>query len=128
MCLGRSVTLSFKKQVAKKLEASFPDVPDVSKLQGLNLSLRVSFWCPLILIPTSQHHTPGFDSIVQSAQEIFDQTQAMYHHYLEVTEFLQQVRIRSKRISACVGIVHSPFRDRSGDHGDQFTTGAHARF
>jgi hypothetical protein len=53
-------------QVKKKLEASFPEVPDVSKVQG-------------------------FDSIVPRAQEVYDQTFPTYQHFVDAVEYIAQV-------------------------------------
>ena len=64
-------------QVRKKLEASFPEIPDVSKVKG-------------------------FDALVSSAQDILDQTAPMYQHFLELSEYLAQAHLAINALPALV--------------------------
>jgi hypothetical protein len=75
---GRLHDLLSNQQYSKmkaRLEKSYPDVPDCSKVTG-------------------------FDIMVQNAQEIFDQTLTFYELFCDITEYVQQAHLVINTIPA----------------------------
>jgi NCK-associated protein 1 len=62
-------------KIRKKLDSSFPDVPDMTKTQG-------------------------FDSIASNAQDVYDQTLPLYQHFVDVCEYTQQANMMINSIPA----------------------------